>query len=51
MDRQADWENVKTVGVFKEDVINVIGERLIKLCELNDLKITNGSIDTMNSWI
>ncbi|XP_060528331.1 craniofacial development protein 2-like [Cylas formicarius] len=32
----------KTVGHFGEDTINDNGERLIEICELNDLKITNG---------
>lgn len=29
------------IGHFRKEVVNENGERLIKLCELNDLKITN----------
>ena len=41
-------ENDKTVGRFGEQISNDNGERLIDLCELNDLKITNGFFEHKN---
>ncbi|XP_072402128.1 uncharacterized protein [Diabrotica undecimpunctata] len=35
-------DNDRTVGPLGEDTINDNGERLVELCEVNDLKIMNG---------
>lgn len=35
-------DNDSTVGCFGEDTLNDNGERIIAICELNNLRITNG---------